>query len=173
MDTEREKTEYLEIYTCSGVPTGRLFDRKDFSRLKSDEYMLCVHVYITDGQGNWLLQKRSASKSFLPGVWDVTAGAVDPGEDGRQAAARELWEELGIKVSRDELRFHCRFPKGQGLIELWSLVAPVDICSLTLQPSEVDDAAWFTRQQTLELVAQAEGTAGDYMDSVAKLMNEV
>lgn len=172
MHNEREKTEYLEIYTSSGLATGRLFDRRDFSRLKSDEFMLCVHIYITDGQGRWLLQKRSASKSFLPGAWDVTAGAVDPGESGRQAAVRELQEELGLDIAGNELKFHCRLTKGQGLIELWSLERSIDLNDLVLQPGEVDDVSWMDKTRALELISLAEG-GGEYLEAAATLMAQL
>ncbi len=36
-------------------------------------------------------------------LWEVPAGLIEPDEDPREAAARELAEELGIAVARDDL----------------------------------------------------------------------
>lgn len=43
-----------------------------------------------------LLGKRSATREFYPGVWDVFGGHVEPGEGNQQTLIRELQEELGI-----------------------------------------------------------------------------
>src|SRR5512133_198794 len=43
-----------------------------------------------------LLGRRSATRTFYPGVWDVFGGHVEPGEQHDQTLIRELQEELGI-----------------------------------------------------------------------------
>jgi|SRR5579884_4320229 len=53
-------------------------------------------VFLVNKQGELLIQKRSADSSLL-NRWDQSAaGHVDEGEDYKQAAARELNEEMGI-----------------------------------------------------------------------------
>jgi 8-oxo-dGTP diphosphatase len=44
----------------------------------------------------FLLLRRSDSESFLPGVWGIPAGKVQPGEDPKEACLRELGEEAGL-----------------------------------------------------------------------------
>jgi ADP-ribose pyrophosphatase len=39
-----------------------------------------------------------------PGMWECVAGMIDPGEEPRGAAVRELEEELGAKVSPEAMR---------------------------------------------------------------------
>ncbi len=56
-----------------------------------------AHVLLFNGAGELLLQKRSAYKDIQPGKWDTSVGGhLDPGEDYRQAALREMAEELGV-----------------------------------------------------------------------------
>jgi 8-oxo-dGTP diphosphatase len=43
-----------------------------------------------------LIVQRSTTESFLPGVWGVPCGKLDPGELPEQAAVRELLEETGL-----------------------------------------------------------------------------
>ena len=49
-------------------------------------------VVIND-RGEILLHRRSDD-----GQWWVPGGAVDPGEEPAEAAAREVWEETGVEV---------------------------------------------------------------------------
>ncbi len=56
-----------------------------------------AHVLVFNPQGELLLQKRSRHKDIQPGKWDTSVGGhLDPGEDYRTAARREMVEELGI-----------------------------------------------------------------------------
>lgn len=56
-----------------------------------------AHVLVFDYSGRLLLQKRSATKDVQPGKWDTSVGGhLDPGEDYRTAAVREMQEEIGI-----------------------------------------------------------------------------
>lgn len=43
-----------------------------------------------------LIVRRSRTESFLPGVWGVPCGKLEPGESPEQAAVRELLEETGL-----------------------------------------------------------------------------
>lgn len=50
-----------------------------------------------------LLQKRSMSKKVQPGKWDAAVGGhVASGETLLQAAARELAEEIGITLEKEQ-----------------------------------------------------------------------
>ena len=56
-----------------------------------------AHVLVFNRAGSLLLQKRSRGKDIQPGKWDTSVGGhLDPGEGYREAARREMEEELGI-----------------------------------------------------------------------------
>ncbi len=58
-----------------------------------------AHVFIFDRSGQLFLQKRSPWKDRHPGVWDSSAaGHLDAGEGYDEAAAREVKEEMGVRV---------------------------------------------------------------------------
>ena len=60
-----------------------------------------THVLVFNSQGQIFLQKRSLTKDRQPGLWDSSAsGHVDSGEDYDACAARELREELGLRVAQ-------------------------------------------------------------------------
>lgn len=60
-----------------------------------------AHVLVFNSTGQLYLQKRSYLKDVQPGKWDTSVGGhLDLGEDYAVGAAREMEEELGIRVVR-------------------------------------------------------------------------
>jgi 8-oxo-dGTP diphosphatase len=49
-------------------------------------------------EGMLLIVKRAATKSFLPGVYEIPGGKVEFGEHVRAALAREVREELDLEI---------------------------------------------------------------------------
>jgi 8-oxo-dGTP pyrophosphatase MutT (NUDIX family) len=50
-------------------------------------------------QGNrFLFGKRSLTKDWAPGLWDIVGGKARKKEDGFDTLQRETWEEVGIVV---------------------------------------------------------------------------
>jgi isopentenyl-diphosphate delta-isomerase type 1 len=63
-----------------------------------------AHVLLFNSQGKLYLQKRALSKHVQPGKWDTSVGGhLDQGESYREAALREMEEELGVRPA--EMRF--------------------------------------------------------------------
>src|SRR5688572_8830552 len=63
-----------------------------------------VHVVagvLRDVRGRILLARRTAGRD-LAGAWEFPGGKVEPGETPQQALARELHEELGIRIGPAE-----------------------------------------------------------------------
>lgn len=64
-----------------------------------------VIILVYNTSGHILLQKRSMTKDMYAGAWATScSGHVGAGQSYEEAAKRELWEELGIKVT-DSLEF--------------------------------------------------------------------
>ena len=93
--------EYNDIYDENRRPTGRLHRRG--TRWHKGEFGLVVCVWVYDGKGNLLLTRRAPQKSFA-GTWENSGGAAKAGETSRQAIARELYEETGIKARQERFR---------------------------------------------------------------------
>ena len=57
-----------------------------------------VSVFLFDGEGRWLLQRRADGKYHSPGLWSNTACTHPrPGEMPAEAASRRLEEEMGVR----------------------------------------------------------------------------
>ena len=64
-------------------------------------------VLLVDVKGRVLLTRRAAHMRTFPGAWVAPGGGLDVGETLPEAAAREVYEETGLKVSPDMLHPLC------------------------------------------------------------------
>lgn len=158
--------EMIEEVDASGRPTGRAVPRNVIHR----EGMChrTVHVWVVNGRGDVLLQRRAARKENYPGLWDISAaGHISFGETSREAAQKELLEELGLAVGSDDLDFvatlygEAHLNRGSYIDREWADVYILcrDIASdaLTLQIEEVDEVCWVP---LAELARRVEGEDG-------------
>jgi isopentenyl-diphosphate delta-isomerase len=102
-------------------------------------------VYLFNSRGELFLQKRVSSKQAYPDHWDCScAGAVDWNETYLQCAARELEEEVGVKLAPEKLTaigepFRVTTDQTDEFDQLFSCQSD-DV--ITLQKSEVADGKW-------------------------------
>ena len=93
--------ELIQIVDENGDFTGEILDKEE----AHDRNLLHneVAVFIINDQKQVLLQKRSANKRFDPNKWALCAGHVDAYESLEDAALREIKEEIGIDIAKNEL----------------------------------------------------------------------
>jgi 8-oxo-dGTP diphosphatase len=65
--------------------------------------LLVVAAALFDAKGRVLLAQRPAGKS-LAGLWEFPGGKLEPGETPEAALARELEEELSIRVNENQIQ---------------------------------------------------------------------
>ena len=142
--------EYFDILNKDGGRSGEVAIKGQ--KLLKGQYYLGAHAYIHNSNGDFLLQKRSESKSFLPGAWDIHMGHVISGETSKSAIIREINEEVGIKVK--DLTFIKRivWEKYNHIIDIFAVSKDIKITELTLQKSEVIDAKYFSRDEMINII---------------------
>ncbi|WP_374329330.1 NUDIX hydrolase [Streptomyces sp. PSKA30] len=59
--------------------------------------MRLAAAVVVDAQGRVLLVRRSETERFLPRVWGVPCGKLEPEESAADGALRELKEETGLR----------------------------------------------------------------------------
>lgn len=143
--------EYNDVYDKNRRLTGRVHVRG--TRWKPDEYGLVVCVWVYDGKGKLLLTRRAKEKSY-PGTWENSGGAAKAGETSRQAIARELFEETGIRADEDEFELLGSGRDGNTHYDYYCLRRTTPLSEIVLLPGETDDAQWATFQRVRELIAQ-------------------
>ena len=77
----------------------RLIAEVPRSRMRAENLLhRSVAIIVTTSDGRMVVQRRADTKDVYPGWWDIGAGGVvSAGERPRPAAARELYEELGVE----------------------------------------------------------------------------
>lgn len=94
--------ELIDILTPEGTSTGK-------TALKSEAHQngwfhATVHIWLFTSDEKILLQKRAMSKKVFPGLWDISvAGHIGAGEAILNAAKREVFEEIGLEIQKEEL----------------------------------------------------------------------
>lgn len=94
--------EYLEIVDEQNNLTGETEER-DIIHEKGLWHRE-ISVWIMNQKGEVLLQKRSPNKKQGANNWSICAGHVDLGEQPIMTAVREIKEELGLTVQKNDLR---------------------------------------------------------------------
>jgi len=111
-----------------------------------------VHVWVINGKGEMLFQKRCADKKFYPNFWDCSfSGHIGAGESSKTAAIREGCEEIGLKVRENDLRFLFTFKeklvwkeiKSFEFVDVYLIKKDIDEKELSYQKEEVAGAKFF------------------------------
>lgn len=89
---------------------------------------------------------RNSDKRARPGVWDLPGGVIEAGESELGALARELDEELGVRVSTGSVSHLGRVTAGPAeepaLLSAW-LVRDWQGTPANVAPEEHDQIGWF------------------------------
>jgi isopentenyldiphosphate isomerase len=96
--------EFIDILNNNGEISGKTCLKSEAH--KNGLFHASVHIWIFDALKNVLIQKRAKNKDTFPGLWDVSvAGHISAGEIPLNAAIREIEEEIGLKVFKNQLQF--------------------------------------------------------------------
>ncbi|GAA1574032.1 GNAT family N-acetyltransferase [Kribbella karoonensis] len=105
----------------------------------------CVGALIRDEEHRVYLQRRTAERRLLPGIWDIVGGHLEAGETPEEALAWEVEEETGWKV-RDIVRTVADWEwewEGRVRREIDYLVTvDGDLTRPRLEPGKHDKSAW-------------------------------
>ena len=131
--------EWNDVYDENRCLTGRVHRRG--TPWQPGEYGLVVCVWVYDGFGHLLLTRRSKGKSFA-GTWENSGGAAQAGETSRQAIARELFEETGIRAAEEEFELLDTEKDRNTFYDFYCLKQQVALEDIVLLPGETDDVMW-------------------------------
>ena len=143
--------EKWNLYTIDRVITNRVITRGD--DVPKDLYRLVVHVCIFNAKNQMLIQQRQSFKEGWPNIWDVTVGgSAMIGENSRQAAMREVAEELGLKIDLKNTPPVITKYFSEGFDDIYILEKEIDISKLTLQYEEVQAVKWVDIEEILDMI---------------------
>ena len=102
-------------------------------------------VIVLATHGNSVLLGRS---HFWPeGMYSLLAGFLEPGETIEAASRREVFEESGIRLG--EIRYLASQPWPFPSSLMFGTAGEAENTEITLDPEELDDAQWFTKETVL------------------------
>ena len=155
MVKEKGAKEKRRLFNAGCEPTERFY----YAGEEKPEglFSMVAMIAIENKEGEFLMQKRSKFKT-QPLTWSVTMGHPTFDETNIQGIIREVKEEIGLDVS------HCKiksFWKGfddrnRGCREMFFVKKDVDLNKLVLQPEEVVDVAWFSKNKILTMIENQE-----------------
>ena len=157
------ENELWDVYDVAGRRTGALHRRGD--PLRPGERHLCVHVWVQNAAGEYLITRRNARKS-MPGLWECTGGCVTAGEESFPAALREVYEETGLKLDPAHGELVLRWEGEFFLCDVYRFRQDFDAAKLTLQPGETDEARAADAQTILALSAAGQFVPWDYLEEM-------
>ncbi len=101
---------------------------------------LAPAIIVLVERGNQLLLARS--RHFMPGMYSVLAGFVEPGESLEEAVVREVKEEVGIAIKNIKYFGSQPWPFPHSL--MIGFTATYASGEISLDDKEIEDAGWFT-----------------------------
>jgi len=143
--------EYWDLYNADRTPLGRTIKRGD--AFAEGEYYVCCEVWVRNSEGKFLMTQRHPDKK-AGGLWEFTGGGVLAGETTKQAAVRELYEELGVHAEESELSLLEVYRHKNYFMDIFVVRRDIDVNTLTLQPEEVVDAKWVSGEELLRMIEE-------------------
>ena len=144
--------EYLDIYDDQGIKTGRKIIRGDKSvQLSKNEHIAISVIFIENEKNEFLIQKTSKEKG---GEYSSTGGHVDSGETPLEAILREVKEELGITLKKEEIKEYGYLLFDMPLRYLFYCKKNISIKEITIQEEEVESIEYMTVSQIEKLIKE-------------------
>lgn len=140
--------EMHELVDKNGENTGKVLthvEARNLDNVPKGYYLHIVGVIIINSKNEVLLQKRSRFKRVKPSVWGVCGGKIDYGETSIDAGVRETFEEIGVKLNKENLKILSKQPIPEEKIYCtnYYIKQDVDIDKCVLQKEEVEEVRYF------------------------------
>lgn len=147
--------EKIDLYDNDRLPIKKVKVLDD--PLAFGENRLSVHVCIFNSKGELLIQQRVKTKRKWPNLWDISlGGGVQAGETSRDAAKRELKEELGLNHDFSNERPYLTVNFSNGFDDIFFLNMDFNANTLVLQKEEVAKAKWASKEEIERMIDAGE-----------------
>lgn len=144
--------EYLELYNDSKIKTGIKFPRSKEKELPEGMHILISALIVKNFEHKIMLQLTSPEKGS---IYSLPSGHVLYGENSLETIVREMDEEQGIKISKDEVKFlGGRLANKIAFFDIYYLEKDYQKSEMKLQKEEVSDIIWLNMKEIDSLYEQ-------------------
>jgi 8-oxo-dGTP diphosphatase len=152
----------MELIDVYNVRHEKLNYTKERGTLEKGEYQLTCLIWIVNDEEKILLQQRASTLKHSPNIWGATAGAALAGDTSLTGALRELKEELGIDVPKEEMIFIGSYQRIDDFVEIWLCKKNINIEELTINQDEVKTVKWFTIDEFEQIIKEGKGSISGF-----------
>lgn len=161
--------ERHELVDINGNKTGKVLthiEARNLDNVPKEHYISAIEVVIINDNNEILLQKRSKNKRVNPSKWGICGGKADLGETTIETGIRETLEEIGVALSKDELKFLSMATNEKIHFTVYYVRKNVNINECKLQKEEVEEVKYFKLDELQEL--DTEGF--EWLDNLKKII---
>ena len=141
---EREKRD---LYDINSNKTNLTYYKGD--KIPQGYYPMVVMIAIQNSRGEFLMQKRVASKG---GDYGVTGGHPKSGENPYEGILTEVREELGIDIRGNEIIEFASGCDGKECYKMYYTMIDLDLSKLQIQQEELSEVKWFSLDELKQMV---------------------
>lgn len=162
---DNNSDELMDIYDKNRIKTGKVVNRNNKKSLNDGEYTISVHCFIITSKKQILLTRRNMSKN-RGGKWEDTHGGLKAGETSIDGIIRELKEEIGISVEKEELQLY-KILKRENLFRyIYILYKDIPIENYSFNDNEVMDCKYVNIEEFKEMIKKGECTFKSFEDTI-------
>jgi 8-oxo-dGTP diphosphatase len=110
-----------------------------------------VVAVLVDDAGRYLFIRRGLTLRRSPGWWCFVGGQVEPGETFESAVAREMFEEVGLRVAVGGRIHGSVSPNGEFRLHWFETTLLTPGQAATPCPVEVEELRWLRAEDGLRL----------------------
>lgn len=140
--------ELIDVIDENNKLTGEIEDR--WVAYNKGLWRRTVSCWIINEKGEILLQRRTANKKRNPNKWAKTGGQIDSGESAEDAIFREVKEELGIEIPKNQIKvvdIHKSDYKSKRFVYNFIFVVNHKIDDYILQEDEVSEVKYVSIEE--------------------------
>ena len=162
------KEEYIELVDDNKKNTGIVIPRSKAKELPDGHHVLVSALLVKNSDNKIMMQLTSKSKDS---ILSLPSGWVSHGENSRDTIAREMFEEQGLLIDKNEIvLIEERLANRIAFFDIYYLKADYKKEDMVLQTEEVEDVIWMYADEIF--VAYEEGKVRkSSVDSIRNFLN--
>ena len=136
--------------------------------MKNGEYHIVVNIWIMNSENLLLIIQRHPEKTW-PLKWECIGGALISGEDSITGALREVEEEIGVKLNKNNGKLIYSRKRKTDFKDTYIFKENINIKDTKLEDNAVVNIKWVTKDELTIMVKNNE-IAEPIVDEIYKLI---